>query len=117
MINNVSLIGRITHDLELKQAGETSVCKFNLAVNRDFKREGQPEADFVSCVTFGKTAEVLNQYCSKGVMIGIEGRIQTGSYTKDDGTKVYTTDVMVRQLHFLESKKESNTVQDDDLPF
>src|SRR6185436_1195405 len=107
MINNVVLVGRITRELELRNAGTTPVLRFTLAVNRSFKREGQPEADFINCVAFGRTAEVISQYCSKGSQIGVEGQIQTGSYDKD-GQTIYTTDIIVRQFHFLEPSKQSN---------
>ena len=100
MINNVVLVGRITRELELRNAGTTPVLRFTLAVNRSFKREGQPEADFINCVAFGRTAEVISQYCSKGSQIGVEGQIQNGSYDKD-GQTIYTTDIIVRQFHGL----------------
>lgn len=131
-MNNVCLIGRIVKDIELNttQSGNNN-CKFTLAVNRKFKdANGEKQADFISCVAWGHQAEFLNNYCSKGNQISIEGRIQTGSYEKD-GTKVYTTDVIVNSVASLEKREDNNTQQqyvapqsqvnpevlDDDLPF
>lgn len=131
-MNNVCLIGRIVKDIELNttQSGNNN-CKFTLAVNRKFKdANGEKQADFISCVAWRNQAEFLNNYCSKGNQISIEGRIQTGSYEKD-GTKVYTTDVIVNSVASLEKREDNNTQQqyvapqsqvnpevlDDDLPF
>ena len=124
-MNKVTLIGRTTKDIELRQAGQTSVVKFTLAVNR----RKPNEADFINCTAFGKTAEVLEKYVHKGDRVGIAGRIQTGSYEKE-GQRHYTTDVIVDELEFLERKGEARTqedqqdyspatdiVDDDDLPF
>ncbi|MDL2276357.1 single-stranded DNA-binding protein [Breznakia sp. OttesenSCG-928-G09] len=109
MINRVVLVGRITKDIELRktQSG-TSVVSFTMAVNRRFKQEGQPEADFIRCIAWNKTAEMMNQYLSKGSLIGVEGRIQTGSYQDKDGKTVYTTDVIIDNVQFLEPKNVSN---------
>ncbi|MDF9824781.1 single-strand DNA-binding protein [Breznakia sp. PF5-3] len=109
MINRVVLVGRITKDIELRktQSG-TSVVSFTMAVNRRFKQEGQPEADFIRCIAWNKTAELMNQYLNKGALIGIEGRIQTGSYQDKDGKTVYTTDVVVDNVQFLEPKNASS---------
>ena len=104
-MNNCSLLGRITKDIELKQsASNMAYCRFTLAVNRKVKKEGQPDADFISCKAFGKTAEMLAKYLGKGRQIAVTGHIQTGSYDKDDGTKVYTTDIMVDGITFADSK-------------
>lgn len=105
MINRVVLVGRITKDIELRktQTG-TSVVSFTMAVNRRFKQEGQPDADFIRCIAWSKTAELMSQYLSKGAQIGVEGRIQTGSYQDKDGKTVYTTDVVVENVQFLEPK-------------
>ena len=110
MANKVMLIGRITKDLELRktQSG-TSVIQFILAVNRRFKAEGQPDADFIRCQAWGKTADTMNQYLHKGSLIGVEGRITTGAFQDKDGRTVYTTDVTVEQFDFLESKGTANT--------
>ena len=104
-MNKVILVGRLTRDPETRQAGETTVTRFSLAVDRRFKSDGQPSADFPSCVAFGKTAEFINKYFKQGMKIALEGRIQTGSYTNKDGNKVYTTDVIAEAVEFAESKK------------
>jgi len=109
-MNKVILVGRFTRDPEVKYTdGGTSISKFTIAVDRRFKQEGGPEADFISCVSFGKQAEFIEKYFHKGMKIGIIGRIQTGSYTNNDGQKVYTTDVVVEECYFVESKKTSDS--------
>lgn len=100
--------GRLTRDVELKNAGETAVAKFNIVVQRDFKREGEPDADFLNCTVFGKRAETLSKYFTKGMKIEVVGRIQTGSYTNKEGQKIYTTDIMVESFGFAESKQNGN---------
>lgn len=103
-VNNlVSLIGRPTKDMDFRQNGENSVARFSLAVDRKFSKEKQ--ADFISCVAFNKTAEILNQYVKKGQKIAVMGEIRTGSYEKD-GKKVYTTDVVVSEFEFASSKEQ-----------
>lgn len=116
-MNQVSLIGRITKDPEIKYtSGEKSmaVARFNLAVDRPMKKG---EADFISVVCFGKTAEVVEKYAGKGKQLGVVGRIQTGSYEKD-GRKVYTTDVIADRVELLGSKSESAApeAKADDIP-
>lgn len=108
MINSVSLTGRLTKDPELRmtQSG-TSVTSFTLAVNRRPNSQGQQEADFISCVAWGKTAQVAEQYLHKGSLIGIEGRIQTRSYDNQQGHRVYVTEVVTETLSFLESRQQS----------
>lgn len=108
MINSVSLTGRLTKDPELRmtQSG-TSVTSFTLAVNRRPNSQGQQEADFISCVAWGKTAQVAEQYLHKGSLIGIEGRIQTRSYDNQQGQRVYVTEVVTETLSFLESRQQS----------
>ena len=108
-MNIVSIVGRICNDVSLTQAGETQVARITVAVDRRFKRENDQNADFISCVAFGKTAEFINKYFAKGQRIGITGRIQTGSYTNKDGQKVYTTDVVVENCEFVESKASQQT--------
>lgn len=106
MINNVTLVGRLTKDIELRytQSGKSN-ASFNLAVNRRFKQEGQPDADFISCVAWNSVADALNKYTSKGSLIGITGRIQTRTY-ESNGKKVYVTEVVVNEVTFLEPKKQ-----------
>lgn len=109
-MNNVSLVGRLTRDVEIRYTdGGTSISRFSIAVDRRFKSEGQPSADFINCVAFGKTAEFVEKYFKKGQRIGAIGRIQTGSYDNKDGVKVYTTDVIVEQAEFVESKGSSES--------
>lgn len=105
-MNKCEFIGRVSREVEVRIAGETSVAKFGLAVPKRFKKDGEPDADFINCVAFGKTAEILEKYVSKGSQIGITARVQTGSYTNKDGVKVYTTDFVVEELDLL-GKKES----------
>lgn len=105
-MNNVSLVGRLTRDPETRYAQNgTAVTKFSIAVDRRFKKEGEQTADFICCVSFGKTAEFVEKYFSKGQRIGLTGRIQTGSYTNKEGQKVYTTDIVAENVEFVESKK------------
>lgn len=107
-MNAVQLLGRFTRDNEFKEIGGTSVFRNNIAVQRNFKnKDGERESDFINVVAFGKTAELLNQYFGKGQQVGVEGRIQTGSYDKEDGTRVYTTDVIVNQFDFVGSKNDN----------
>ena len=103
-MNRVVLIGRLTRDPELKftPGAGTAVATLTLAVDRRIKKEGQAEADFINCVAFGKTAEIMAQYLSKGRLIGVSGSIRTGSYEAKDGTKRYTTDVYIDEFQFLE---------------
>lgn len=110
MINNVVLTGRITRNLELKQTNNNNLSlNITLAVDRNFKdQNGEKQTDFISCKAFGKRAETIAQYCQKGDLIGITGSIQTGSYQKQDGTKVYTTDVMVDGLSFFPRSQQAN---------
>lgn len=104
-MNKVILVGRLTKDPAM-HGTETKVAKYTLAVDRKYKKEGEQTADFISCVCFGKSAEFVEKYCHKGIKLAVEGRIQTGSYTKDDGSTVYTTDVVVESQEFVESKSK-----------
>ena len=109
-MNNVILVGRLTRDPDVRYTdGGSSIARFSLAVDRKFKSENGPTADFPNCVAFGKTAEFIERYFHQGMRIGIQGRIQTGSYTNQDGNKVYTTDVVVESCEFVESKKTQNS--------
>ena len=107
MLNKVVLMGRLTRDPEVRYTqGEnaTAVARYSLAVDRRYKREGDPEADFINCVACSKQGEFAEKYLRKGMKIAISGRIQTGSYTDKDGKKVYTTDIVVEEHFFCESK-------------
>ncbi len=109
-MNKVILMGRLTRDPDIRySAGEnsTAVARYTLAVDRRFRRDGEQTADFISCVAFGRTAEFAEKYFHQGIRIVISGRIQTGSYTNRDGVKVYTTDVVVEEQEFAESKSAS----------
>ncbi len=111
-MNVVALVGRLTRDPDIRQSqGEnpTVVARYTLAVDRRYNRNGNADqtADFISMVSFGKTAEFIEKYVHKGTKICVRGRIQTGSYTNKDGQKVYTTDVVGEDVEFAESKKAS----------
>lgn len=107
-MNFVILIGRLTKDLELrKTTSGKSACKFNLAVTRDYKdANGEYGADFISCIAYNQTSELLCEYCKKGDLISVKGRIQTGNYEKN-GEKIYTTDIIVEKISFLQPRKEN----------
>lgn len=111
-MNKVVLMGRLTKDPDVRYSqGENSqaIARYTLAVDRRFRREGsEQQADFIGCVAFGKSAEFAEKYLHKGTKIVVEGRIQTGSYTRQDGIKVYTTDVVVENQEFAESKKAAS---------
>ena len=110
-MNKVILMGRLTREPEVRRtAGENAnaVASYTLAVDRKYKRDGDEQtADFIRCVAFGRSAEFAERYLHKGTKMVVEGRIQTGSYTNAEGTKVYTTDVIVESQEFAESKKAS----------
>ena len=125
------LAGRVTKDIELKVTPTgKSVCSFSLAVERKFVQNGEKVTDFINCQLWGKSAETLEKYVKKGMMIGVEGRIQTRKYTNQQGQTVYVTEVVADSFSFLE-KKQSNDqqqfndfenyggfeVNDDDFPF
>lgn len=115
-MNVVILVGRLTRDPEIK-TGNSTVAKFNVAVNRNFKdASGNYGADFVNCVAFGKTAEFLDKHFHKGSMIGITGRINTGSYQNRDGQTIYTTDVAVEKVEFVGSKSDNAASTVDAVP-
>lgn len=134
-MNKVVLIGRLTKDPELRFAAGTGtgICRFTVAVNRQFKKG---ETDFINCVSFGKTAETITQYFTKGRQIAVIGSIRTGSYDAQDGTKRYTTDVAVESFEFVGDNRGNNgqatngqasfiddfgaditPVEDEDMPF
>ncbi|MGG7143571.1 single-stranded DNA-binding protein [Clostridium nigeriense] len=107
-MNKVILIGRLTKDPDLNFAAGTgtAVCRFSLAVTRPFKKD---ETDFINCIAFGKTGETIAQYLTKGRQVAIAGRIQTGSYDAKDGTKRYTTDVVVESFEFIGNSNGNNS--------
>lgn len=143
MINNVTLVGRMTKDCDLRYTPNgKAVGNFTLAVNRPFKNQnGEQEADFILCHVWGKSAENLANYMSKGSQVGVTGRIQTRNYENNEGRRIYVTEVVADQVAFLESKKQQNNqsvnqsqnnqqqsdpfansgqpidIQDEDLPF
>lgn len=132
MINNVTLVGRMTRDAELRHTPSNQpVATFNLAVNRNFKNsDGEREADFINCVIWGTKAENLTNWAKKGALIGITGRIQTRSYDNQQGQRVYVTEVVAENFQTLEKRDNSANndslynqapnapdVSDDDLPF
>lgn len=108
-MNSVQLLGRLTRDPDVRYTdGGSTIARFSLAVDRRFKQEGGETADFINCIAFGKTAEFIEKYFAKGLKIALNGRIQTGSYTNKDGVKVYTTDVVVENVEFAESKNNNS---------
>lgn len=111
-MNKVQLVGRLTKDAEVRYSqgdSQMAIARFTVAVDRRGKNN---EADFISCVAFGKTAEFIEKYFSKGNRIGICGHIQTGSYTDKDNKKVYTTDVIADEAEFVESKSSAEQVKE-----
>lgn len=129
-MNKVILIGRLTKDPEVRHDTQNPVATYTLAVDRKFKQEGKPEADFIRCVAWNKNADFVEKYLKKGTKICIVGHIQTGSYTDKDGKTIYTTDVNVEEHEFVESKKSTEEkpeaaaegfipidVNDEELPF
>lgn len=109
-MNKVVLVGRLTRDPEVRYSqgdSSTAVARYTVAVDRRFKRDNEPTADFIPCVVFGRSAEFAEKYFRQGMRVSISGRIQTGSYTNKDGVRVYTTDVIVEEQEFAESRAES----------
>ena len=110
-MNKIVLMGRLTRDPEVRYSqGENAlaIARYTLAVDRRFKRDGEQTADFINCVVFGKSAEFTERYFRQGMRVVVCGRIQTGSYTNRDGVKVYTTEVVVEEQEFAESKNASS---------
>ena len=108
-MNQVCLVGRLTNDPEIRYTqGENSmaIARYTLAVDRRYKKDGEPTADFIRCVAFGKNAEFAEKFMSKGRRFGITGSIQTGSYQNKDGQTVYTTDIIVNSQDFCDSKQD-----------
>lgn len=108
-MNKVILIGRLTKEPEVRYANNNAVARYTLAVDRRFKRDGEPTVDFINCVAFGKSAEFTEKYFNKGMKVVVCGRIQTGSYKNRDGQTVYTTDIVVEEQEFAESKQTQQT--------
>ena len=109
-MNKVILLGRLTKAPEMKylqNEANTTMARYSLAVDRRYKKDGETQTDFISCVTFGKNAEFATKYLKKGMKIAVSGHIQTGSYENSEGTRIYTTDVLVEEHYFVESKKSS----------
>lgn len=108
-MNKTILVGRLTRDPETRYSqGEHSmaITRYTLAVDRKIRRDSEPAADFIPCVVFGRSAEFAEQYFRQGMRVSVSGRIQTGSYTNKDGIKVYTTEVVVEEQEFAESRGE-----------
>ena len=118
-MNKVILIGRLTRDPEVRYTqgdNAMAIARYSLAVDRRFKRDGEPDADFINCVAFGKSGEFAEKYLKKGTKVAVVGRIQTGSYTNKDGQKVYTTDVVVEEQEFAESKNSGSSDNNQSAP-
>lgn len=112
-MNNVVLMGRLTRDPEVVDTKNTTIASYTLAVDRAFKAEGQPEADFIRCKAFGKSAEFADKWLRKGVKVAVTGRLETGSYQREDGTTVYTTEVILTSQEFAESKKRAEEATEE----
>ena len=118
-MNKVILMGRLTRHPEVRYTqgdNAMAIARYSLAVDRRFKRDGEPDADFINCVAFGKAGEFAEKYLKKGTKIAVVGRIQTGSYTNKDGQKVYTTDVVVEEQEFAESKNSGSSDNNQSAP-
>lgn len=118
-MNKIILMGRLTKDPEVKYSqGEKpmAIARYTLAVERKFKRDGEPNADFINCISFGKNGEFAERYLRKGMKILVEGRWQSGSYTNRDGQKVYTNDCVVESCEFAESKNASQQNEQNSRP-
>ena len=117
-MNKVIISGRLTRDPEMRysqSAEPLAVTRFSIAVNRRFKKDGEPDADFINCVSFGKTAEFISKYFTKGKMIGVVGSLRTNSWTDNNGQKRVSTDVQVEEVEFLESKSSSESYQAENM--
>ena len=107
MLNRALLVGRLTRDPELRRTGSgKAVTSFNLAVERNFKKENEQDADFINCVCWGKIAENTERYCSKGSLVSVDGRIQTRSYENNQGQKVYVTEVVAESVQFINTRRD-----------
>jgi single-strand DNA-binding protein len=130
-MNKCTLLGRLTKDPETRytQGNESiAIARYTLAVNRRFKKQGEPDADFINCVAFGKTGEFAEKYFSKGLQVAVTGRLQVRNWEDKNGQKRVSTEVVVEEQYFADKKKESTpeeqgfypideSIEDDDLPF
>ena len=110
-MNKIILVGNLTRDPEVRYsqgASQTTVARFSIAVNRNYKREGEPDADFFNCTAFGKQAEFIERYMHKGTKVALNGRVQNDNYTNKDGQMVYSVRVIVDEIEFAESKNSAN---------
>ena len=117
-MNKVILLGRLARDPETRYGGANdsmAVCRYTLAVDKKFKKDGEATADFINCISFGKIAEFAEKYFTKGLRVAVSGRIQTGSYTNRDGQKIYTTDVVVEEHEIAQSRSEASNQQESNL--
>lgn len=111
-MNKVILIGRLIKDPDIRMGtNDTKIARYTLAVNRRYHKKNEPTADFIGCVALGKNGEFAEKYLYKGIKIAVTGRIQTGSYTNRDGQRVYTTDILIEEQEFAESKKNQSEEQ------
>lgn len=115
-MNKITLMGRLVRDPETKYTNSQTplaIAEFTLAVNRRFKKDGEPDADFINCKAFSKTAETIGKFCKKGQMIAIVGRLQVRTYDNQEGKKVWVTEVIVEEFHFTGGKSESGATPND----
>lgn len=112
-MNKCSFLGRITKDIEVKTVGakDTSIANFTLAVNRKFKKDGEPDADFLNFIAIGKPAEIMGQYCEKGSQIAVTSRVQTRNWDDKEGVKHYVTEFIVEEFDFVGSKNSNSTAK------
>ncbi len=116
--NKVILVGRLTADPQISYASNgMQIAKFTLAVDRQFQKDKQQEADFLRIVSFGKLAEFSGSYLTKGLLIMVEGRIQTGKYQNKDGITIYTTDIIAEKINFMQTKKDSQSNREIERPY
>lgn len=116
-MNKVILIGRLIRDPDVRMGtNDTKIARYTLAVNRKYHKNNEPAADFIGCVALGKNGEFAEKYLHKGIKIAVTGRIQTGSYTNREGQKVHTTDVLIEEQEFAESKKSQSEEQHPPIP-
>lgn len=112
MLNRVTLVGRLTKDVELRRTGSgKAVASFNLAVNRNFKTGDGQEADFISIVAWGKVAENTANYCSKGSLVSVDGRLQTRNYENNQGQRVFVTEVVADSVQFLDTRNSNRQAE------